>query len=375
MAISVRAIPRRTSFSTIVVAATILAAAFAVLPIVASIGVQLFQGASARTAFATSPAGDYGVAAKSEETMDRIFVVPAANPSAAIQVGTIPHLAGFAARGAVSPEGKRLAVVVAEAGTPTRPLASVLVLNLESGEITRAALNVDVLQTPLWRPDGQAIVVSRTTGGEGAAVARLFSVDPTGQATESIVSEHGSVLGVYAVGFGADGELAIVVLDAKGSSLAKGGVVTRLSAHITRDWQLSPDGQEIAFIESNTSAGLKYFARTVSLQGARGSQVSAQALSADSTGQQLGIAWKPGETRPTTGDEPPAGAAVSAANASTAAGFDVPLAYSRGGNFLAVQRWSGANFENAGSVQLQFVGNEGRQPLHGFTRFFGWASR
>jgi hypothetical protein len=375
LAISVRAIPRRSSLPNIVVAATILAAVFAVLPIVAAIGVQVFHGTSPRTAFATSPSGDYGVAAQSEEAVDRIFIVPASNPSGAFQVATIQHLPGFTARGAVSPDGKRLALVVAEAGTPTRPLASLLVLSLESGEVSRVALNLDLLQRPLWRPDGQAIVVSRTTVEEGASIARLFNVDAAGRTGETVVFEHWSVLAVYAIGFGVDGELVTVVLDGRGSTLMASGAVIPLSAYITRDWQLSPDRNEIAFIESNTGAGLKYFARTVSLREPTIGHVTAQALTANSTGQQLGIAWRPGAAGPTTGDEPSPGSSVTAANASTAAGFDVPLAYSRGGNFLAVQRWSGAGFENAGSVQLQFVGDDGRQPLSGFTEFFGWASR
>ena len=375
MAISVRAIPRRSSLPNILVAATIVAAVFAVLPIVAAIGLQVFHGSPPRTAFATSPAGDYGVAAQSEDTFDRIFVVPATNPSGAIEVGTIRHLPGFAVRAAVSPDGKRLAAVVAEGGTPARPVASLLVLNLESGEVSRVALNIDLLQTPLWRPDGGAIVVSRTSGGENASVARLISADPSGKATESVVAQHERVLGVYPLGFTAGGEVARILLDGRGSTFVSGDIVAPLSAYITRDWQLSPDGRELAFIESNTSNGLKYLARTVSVSGGADARVAAQALTTGASQQQLGIAWKPGAVLPTTGDEPARGSAVTAANAISAAGFDVPLAYSRGGQYLAVQRWSGTDFENAGSAQLQFISDEGRSPLAGFTRFYGWASR
>jgi len=360
----------------------VLASFLAVLPIVGAIGASFFQGASPRTAFASAPPGDYGVAARTEDDIDRIFVVPAANPAGAMEVGAIKHLPGFAARAAVSPDGKQLAAVVAEAGTPAHPLASLVVLNLQTGVLTRLALDIDLLQAPLWTPDGAAIVVSRTQVTDGGpSTVRMFNIDLASKAAPVQAAVFERALAAYAVGFGPAGELTTVVIDARGSTLMQGSEATSLSSHITRDWRLSPAGSAIAFIESDTTNGLVYRARTVLLDGAAGARVQAQNLS--TSNQQLGVAWKPGSFAPTVGEEPTTqSSGVTAQNSEprtqnslTASGFDIPLAYSKNGDFLAVQRWSGADFENAGVPELQFLTPEGRMALTGFTRFFGWASR
>ncbi len=382
MAVSVRTVPRRASISNILVATTIVAGVLAVLPIVGAIGASFFHHSAPRTAFASAPAGDYGVAARTEDDVDRIFVVPAGNPSGAMEVGAIRHLPGFAARASVSPDGKHLAAVIAEAGTPARPLASLVTLDLRSGLLTRLAVDIDLLQTPLWAPDGSAVVVSRTLpANDGAATVRLLSIDAQAKSPVVQVAEFDHALAAYAVGFSASGELTAVVIDARGSTVVRGATAVSISSHITRDWQLSPDGSAIAFIEADTTNGLAYRARTVSLDGTRATSVQAQSLT--TAGQQLGVAWRPGSAAPTVGEEPSAqNSGVTAQtselrtqNSLTASGFDVPLAYSKNGDFLAVQRWSGADFENAGVPQLQFVTPDGRMPLTGFTRFFGWASR
>ncbi len=370
-------VKKRANLQGLFITLTVFASVLAVLPIVAAIVAPLFSASPARTAFAGAPSGEYAVGARAGETSDEIVVVPADNPAGAMAVGTIPHLPGYASRGAVSPSGRQLAAVVADAGTPSRPGASLLVLNLESGALTRLAVGFDVLQTPLWTPDGGAVVASRIAGNGDGRTTVSFAKVSAGNGAEAPLAQFEGVAGAYAIGWDAAGELAAVVIDGRGSTLYYGARTIHLSNAITRDWQIRPGGGAIAFIESDTTGGLTYRARTISFDAPSGDVAGASALSLASPGRQLGIAWRPGAAEPTAGFEPShgvSGAGVSA-QALSLAGFDVPLAYSASGQVLAVQRWSGTGYESAGDVELQFVTESGRQPLGDLTRFFGWASR
>jgi hypothetical protein len=164
------------------------------------------------------------------------------------------------------------------------------------------------------------------------------------------------------------------VLDSRGSTLYAGAnEVLPLSSFATRDWRLSPDGSQVAFIEADTTVGLQYRARTVAIDGSA-PEVQAQSLAA--AGQQLGVAWNPAGARAVFGQEPGAGVASVQAQAASAAGFDVPLGFSADGSLGVVQRWSGTSFSAPGEMQLVLVGGDGAAAaIPGATRFFGWAVR
>jgi hypothetical protein len=136
---------------------------------------------------------------------------------------------------------------------------------------------------------------------------------------------------------------------------------------------LSPDASALAFVDVDSSAGVRYVGRVVSLSGAGGGTVTAQALAAGT--QQLGPAWRPGDAAPTFGTEPvgtlPGGVAAS----SLSAGFDIPKSFSPDGRLLAAESYSGASFADPGNVSLTLVTDQGRIPIPNLTRFFGWAVR
>jgi hypothetical protein len=161
------------------------------------------------------------------------------------------------------------------------------------------------------------------------------------------------------------------VVDGNGSTIHRDGEpLKHLSTGITRDWQLSPDGAQLAFIEASLDGGLQYLPRVVSLVPGL---VEAQSLTVDS-GQALGIAWAPGASAPTFGTEPsllPGGAAL----AQSESGFDIPLSYSPTGDSLVVERWTGGSFADAGDARFEVVSGNERTQLPGASRFFGWAAR
>ncbi len=329
-------------------------------------------GGESPAAFASAPTGSYAVVARSYGDSDVITVVGAPPSEIAIEVATVPHLPGFGIRGAVSPNGRFLALIVPDGGTPSRPVAGLIMVDLVSGGETRLGEGVDLLQDPLWTPASDAIVVTRSesSSGKGSDVSIVRAALAGG---EQEIERHENVLAVAPVGFDGSGALLTVVLDERGSTLtAAGNEQGNLSRHITRDWALSPDGAQLAFVEANLDQGLRYLPRVVAI--GRGGVAAMAAAPLYDSGQALGIAWDPARLTARFGAEPGAGSGGVAAQ-GTASGFDVPLGYSGDGAFLAVRHWSGSGFDAPGRAQLEIVDDHGRQALPGFTRFFGWAAR
>lgn len=373
MAVSTRPFSRQRDYSRLIIALAVLAGFMAVAPIAAAVLGLGGATTGARTAFASAPSGEYAVLGRNDGQADVISVAWASNPGAVTEIARVPHLEGFTSSGAVSPDGKSVALVSVDGGSRVRPTASLNVVNLESGRVVRAAANVVPGQQPVWTPDGKALVVTRMPGGndtQGAIQLLRAGADGNG---ETILREYGSALGVYPVGFDAGGQLVTVVIDGAGSSLVRGdGAPVNLSAGLTRDWKLSPDGAQLAFVEVRTSAGVEYVARTVQMESAG---VAAQSLSASVSA--LGVAWDPKSGTATFGIEPGQAAPGVMAQALTAdeTGFDVPLGYSASGEALVVTRWNGGSFEAPGKPVLELVTSAGRAQYESYTRFFGWSVR
>ena len=385
MAGSHRAAPRRGFLQYVLIGASVLAALVAVLPIAFAIFGGIGAVKNPRTAFASSPPGDYAVVARTEGNEDVIAVAPLHDPARTTEVARVAHLDGYSTNGAVSPDGKRVALIVPNAGSQSRASAELVVVTLESGEQVQTSKGLDPQQTPLWDPDsGSVMVVRNDVDADGRGKLAMLKVAADGSG-EQVLKAYGGILGVYPAGFDAQARFLSVIIDGRGSTLVRDGTeVGNLSSQITRDWRVSTDGTQLAYIESNLDGGLHYVARVFALDGGSG-MVTAQALSDGS--QQLGVAWKPGAASPTVGHErgDARSAGVMAQSLSTAdsatrdgfttAGFDVPIAYSADGVALAVTHWSGPSFEQAGEPSLQLLTDDARTTITTFTRFMGWAAR
>jgi hypothetical protein len=373
LAVSRQTVTRHTSLSRLIIGVTVLAAVIAIAPIVAAAFGISGQQVATRTAFASAPSGNYAVVSRTEGQYDIVAVAWAENPGAVTEVARVPHIDGMGATGSVSPDGTKVALVAVDAGTATRPVASLISVDLVTGELFRAALNIEPNQVPVWAPDSQSVVVTRGVASDTSFGAiQVLRVALRG--TEDVLWTRDAALAVFPVGYEPSGSLIAVVIDGRGSTVTRDGRdALSLGTAITRDWQLSPDGDRLAYVEANTENGLRYLARTVSLSGA--SSVQAQSLSAEMTA--LGVAWEPTSGRPTFGVEPgqESGGVSAQALKADAGGFDVPLAYASDGSTLAVMRWSGESFLDAGSAQLELVDASGRAPIDDYTRFLGWARR
>ena len=379
MAISIRSRPARSHLQYVFIGATVLAAFAAVLPIAAAIITGAGLKGSTKTAFASAPSGSYAVVSRPEEEYDVVAVTPAGGGEA-VEVARVPHLPGFTASGSVSPNGKQLALVTVDAGSPTRPEASLLLLDLESGETKHLMGDVGALQTAVWSLDGRSIVVTREVdGGKARPNVRFLRVAVRDGAAAELFDVP-APLGAYAIGFDSAGALISVSIDGSGSHLVRNGAeIALLSPQITRDWRLSPDGAQVAFIEANLESGLRYIARTRNVDGSEGREVEGQSGAAT---QQLGAAWKPGEGSATFGREPSSAARSTEigetqvqSQSLSVAGFDVPLEYAPDGSTLSVTHWSGSSFSQPGSPTLQLMAGSNRIDVPNFTRFYGWAAR
>ncbi len=328
-----------------------------------------------RTAFAAAPSGDYAVVVFPGEEVDIISAI-GAESGASYELARIAHLPGYTSFAAVSPDGLHLAVVAADSGTVAKPVAALLVVNVETGSITRIVEGIDQLQQPAWADDSQNVIVTRTTENEGALASVAFVRGGINGVTAVIGEFEAS--GAYPVGFDSAGRLIAVAIDESGSSLfADFAPLVVLAKGVTRDWKLSPDGTQIAFIEADTSAGLRYLPRVVSLDGDLKGAAAAQSLGTET--EAIGTTWQPGG-QPLFGTEP--GAATDdgsvegrSIQSQTLAGFDVPLGFNADGQWLATQHWTGESFDAPGVPGIQLISQEGMRELPGATRFYGWARR
>lgn len=371
MAITLPRSIRRQRASHWLIGLTAVAAVVAVLPIVAAL-LGALPGSVAPasgTAFASAPTGTYAVALRGGDVSDAVVVFSVDDPGEAIEVASIPHIRGHVSRGAALPGGRLLALVVADGGTPSSPVASLAVLDLETGSLAKLAAQIDALQVPTWSADGSTIAFTRTAEPQ----AEVFTVSPNG-GEERLVLSLDSALGAFPVAFDAGGRLLTVVIDPAGSALWLGAApFSHLSSQITRDWRLSPDGTQLAFIESATSGGLQYLPRVVRLAGGGG--VASASAPVPDAGQRLGVAWAPNAAEATYGAEPRTAVGGVSAQGAAPAGFDVPLAYSPDGAALAVQHWTGSSFAAPGELEYQLVAGDRRITLDRVARFVGWASR
>ena len=374
MAVSSRSMTRQRDYSRLFIALAVVAGIIALAPIVAAIAGVGGTKVGPKTAYATAPAGEYLVLGRTEGQTDVISVARRGSPGSDAEIARIPHLDGYGTTGAVSPSGDSLALVVVDGGTPSHPVANLTVVDLESGRLVRAAENIAPDARPVWNPNGKSVLVTREFGGDSATgQVELLDVAASGKG-ESSVHTFSDVLGAYPVGFDSNSDLVTVVLDGNGTSLFRDGTETvSLSPNLTRDWQISPDGKSIAYVEVDTTAGVRYLSATASLDS---EGTSSQSLTASVSA--LGTAWNPATNVVSFGVEPGAAAdngRIQALTATSPDGFDVPMAFSESGQALVVTHWTGDSFQEPGRPQLQLVDNSGRISFETQTRFFGWASR
>jgi Tol biopolymer transport system component len=291
---------------------------------------------------------------------DTLWAASPADPADRVLLGSAPHAPGFGVFPALSPDGAYLAYTALPAGASdslSGSAAQLWLLEIASGEARVLAGDVDLRTTPVWSPASDAVVVRRD-GADGGELVRLdLSGSPTTIAAQAAA--------LYPIDFSPDGGvLYYATLSASGSDLMRAPVsstgaaaapepVAHLSDGIARNWHLSPDGTQLAYLApAPAGAATAYVAQVLDLE-----TNAVLTPLGDAAGAQFNPVWDGsasltigGAAGPSTGSGQGAALRISSDGVSAAgaplpapaSGFDVPIGWSPDGAYLIVRAFEGA---------------------------------
>ncbi|HJX61314.1 MAG TPA: hypothetical protein VJ578_01975 [Dehalococcoidia bacterium] len=325
---------------------------------------------------------------------DTLWVAPAASPTDRKSVAQIEHAPDWGIVGSLSPDGSLVAYLVLTAGSqdPGRG-AQAWVLDVGSGEKRHLADGFDLRTRPVWSPESDAIVVARNgpqadTGSE----ISLVGVGVT-DGSENVLLTEPNVLGLFPIGYSlapaVGGALVYARYGLSGTDL--GWLAAETSAvHVTnespRDWHLSPDGARVAFLARQRTDG-RIAARAFVTELSAASQAVLVLAAVPDTVDHFNPVWRDNGTV-TVGGTPAEGEVSAAAvlvsleegtveevQPGPQQGFDVPVAWSPDGRFLAVRSFEGSSAADSGREQLMII-EEGSERKavgeQGSLEFIGW---
>lgn len=317
------------------------------------------------------------------QTADMLYVAPATRPDERTIVDTVEHAEGWGINPA--PMYERLLAYnviptgsVAARGAP----AELWLMDVGSGDKTRLARDADLLVRPQIVAQGTAILYRRSDGD----LQSIVRVDIRTQA-RTVLHEERTAFGIFPIGNSADGDLVFARLSSRGTDVftRRGTAAPALAFHasdeIARDWQISPDGTSIAFLSPEPRAErVVYRASVVALD--TGETIALAEANPD--GEQYGPTWTPdgaiavGQEPLSTPSAPVALLLQEAGTAglpSPARGFDVPVAWSEGGAYLAARTFDGRNSADTGRESAVVIARSGeRYPVSapGEVILVGW---
>jgi Tol biopolymer transport system component len=317
---------------------------------------------------------------------DTLWVADPSKPGARSRLLSIDHAPDYGAIPSVSPDGTAFAYTVLAPNTAapkTSTPAGLWVAELKAGAAPRRlAQNADLLVKPVWSPDGSDIVYRRTDGQNSVLVIR-----PVGGGEERVLG-YSSTSALFPVGFTDKGESLyyIDLNEETGSRLfsvaLESGVssyVASLSLGLTRDWALSPDAQQLAYLEialdTNSVASRAYV-----IDLARGTPEPL--TSGPSTA--FGPVWdRAGSLVLGTLNEAQGSAGLLVVDqaarrliAGPGHGFEVPLSTSPDGSGYVVRSFENASATSPGRSSLTLVGADGTRRIiaTGEVTFVGWTN-
>ena len=337
---------------------------------------------------ATPPAGTPRlVFAAFGKTADIIYTAPATEPDERTIIGTVPHAPGWGINpGPMS--GSLLAYTVIPTGTAARPdaPAELWLLNVTTREQTRLARDADARVKPQIVAGGTAILYRRSDGD----LQSILRVDIDSQA-RTVIHEERTAFGIFPIGYDSGDALLFVRLSNRGTDVfsKRGDGSPTLAFHaadeIARDWSLSPDRTSVAFLAPlQRGERVVYRAQVIAVQGGRAVPLPEPSAN----GEQYGPTWTP-DGALAVGQEPAADAGGGAgapvlllrpgANPTALAapdrGFDVPVAWSAAGTYLAARTFDGKNSTSAGRESTVVIARSGERhavPAPGEVILLGW---
>lgn len=350
---------------------------------IGAVFVATFRGGQTAPELATTE-GPTLVFAEFGVSADEILVAPADDPDVRTPIQTVPHASGWGLNPAPQMvDGRTAYTVLPPSAAPERTSAAELwLLEVETASAFRLARDADLLAAPVLHHDGGVLAYRRT---EDSGAQSLLRVDLDTRARRVLHSDQSS-FGLFPVGFDEDGALLFTRLSASGTDLYRvldgspAELVLHASDEIARDWSVAPAGDAVAFVAPLLQAErIVHQAQVVQLDRA----AISEAPDATFVGEQYGPTWRP-DGALAIGREGVEGAGTAPVVIGSAegpilpaapAGFDVPLGWSVGGEYLAVRHFSGHNSQDPGTETLMLLGTDlSRRSIATETEliFLGW---
>lgn len=318
-------------------------------------------------------------------TADTLWLVSPTNPSQRERVLSVAHAREFGAVPSIAPDGRSLAYAIIPptnpAPSPDAPAQLWLTGIAKDAQPRLLAPNTDLRVPAVWSPDGASIVYRRSNA-DGYSLATL----PLAGGEERILVHSNADVALFPVGFSPDGaRFYHVALSETGSQLVSVDVVSgvqtaiaQLSAGLTREWSLSPDGSHLAFLAmSYATDAISSRAYVLDLTTADLEPVTTATVNA------FGPTWsRDGSLLVGTLGTDGASALIrhdgqsATALPGPARGFDVPLGFARDGSAYLVRAFSGASAVAPGAATLTLIDAKGgRQVIaSGDVTFAGWSA-
>jgi WD40-like Beta Propeller Repeat len=315
---------------------------------------------------------------------DTLWLASASNPGDRASAFVIPHAPEYGAVPSLAPLGSKVAYTALAPETPAPgpdAPADLWLASLSGNVETRlVASGVDLLVAPVWSPDADSLVFRRSDAS-GFSLIEM----PAGGGAEDVLVASSAYDALFPVGFTPDGAtLYYVALSEQGSRLRAVDVATGqetsialLSDGLSREWTLSPDGTQLAYLAlTQTQDAINSRAYVVDLATSAIEAVSDLAVSAFGPvwdaqgGLTVGTVSRDGE-----------GSLVELRDGKTSqvlgpeGGFDVPLASMPDGGLL-VRAFEGASASTPGHATLTMIDAKGKR--HALTSrettLVGWST-
>lgn len=324
---------------------------------------------------------------------DRIYVAPPGAPDQRRQVAEVPHAEGWGINPAPALAGTLAAFTALPPGSvPQRDTpAELWLLEAPTGRLTRVATDADLLAPPVFDATGTSLVYRRSDSSGAQSIVRVAV--HTLERDSVLTAKAG--FGLYPIGFARDGGLLYFVLATTGTDLYRvaTGEQPRLLLHasdeIARDWRIAPDGQRLSYLAPESVAERvvhRLHVVDIDTHGAPRRNSTPLASQAPAAGEQFGGVWTPDSGAITVGREPYQDARADALTlslgdsaartvAGPARGFDVPLAWSSDGQYLAARSFDGTTSHEPGTEQIVVLSNAGQRTAiaaQSDVIFMGW---
>jgi Tol biopolymer transport system component len=319
---------------------------------------------------------EFAVLSSDDGRTQTLWLTDSSDPTARRPIWSFMHSPQWSGGAEVSPDGRSIVyTVLPDAARDPDHEAELHIVDIGKRQAQTLATGIDLRSTLVWSKDGQSISYQRF---EGPREDLLLQARGGGEETVVAIAGPGERLLPISV---RQDETLAVLYSSNGATLERlqSGTLEPLrqlsNGDATRDFALSPDGKQLAYLTTDSSDGSGLSrGRVVAVDGSTARELPG------SWGEIVGVSWD-ARGRLVAGSTGSA-AGLHLANGerlpvSNRAGFLQPLSWSPSGRFLALRAFSGQSGSQPGSASDEILTSDGHLlPLadSGNVRFIGWSA-